>query len=89
MAYNTVFEQFHDQDEDEVRGLVAYGLYKIAKREWVSRASAGGRPPTPTELKAYHDTWTPANIASKQAEADAVLRSYSDAIIKQGQPRIV
>ena len=89
MAYNTLFEQFHDQDEDEVRGLVAYGLYKIAKREWVLRTSAGGRAPTANELKAYHDTWTPANIASKQAEADAVLRSYSDAVIRQERPRIV
>ncbi len=35
MFYNKLFEQFYDDDEDQIRGLVAYGLYKIAKREWV------------------------------------------------------
>ena len=89
MSYNTLFEKFHDEDEDEVRGLIAYGLYKVAKREWVQRTSAGGRPPSSAELKAYHETWTPANIASKQAQADAVLRSYSDEAIKQERPSIV
>lgn len=89
MPYNTLFEQFYDQDEDQVRGLIAYGLYKIAKREWVQRSSKGGRSSTQAELEAYHETWTPANIASKQAEADAVLRSYSNAIISQERPRIV
>ncbi|WP_174280367.1 hypothetical protein [Sphingomonas bacterium] len=89
MAYNTLFEQLHDADDDEVRGLIAYGLYKIAKREWVQLTSANGKPPTPAELKAYQETWTPANIASKRAEADQVLRSYSDEVVRQERPRII
>jgi hypothetical protein len=32
--HNQLFEKFYDTDEDKVRGLIAYGLYKIAKREW-------------------------------------------------------
>lgn len=87
--YNRLFEEFYDADEDQVRALIAYGLYKVAKREWVQRASKGGDASTRAELQAYHETWTPANIAGKRAEADQVLRSYSDAVIAQERPRII
>ena len=49
----------------------------------------GGRPSSAAELQAYHETWTPANVASKRAEADQVLRAYSDEIIAQERPRII
>jgi hypothetical protein len=40
--YNPIFERFVDPDRPEVEqlpGIVAYGLYKIAKREWASELS--------------------------------------------------
>lgn len=84
-----MFEQFYDDDEDQVRGLIAYGLYKAAKREWVQRTPKVGRASMAAELQAYHETWTPANIASKRAEAEQVLRACSEEIIAQERPRIV
>ncbi len=89
MAYNNLFETFYDEDDDQIRGLIAYGLYKAAKREWAQRSSKGGRPSSMAELQAYHETWTPANIAGKRAEADQVLRAYTDEVIAQERPRII
>jgi len=90
VTYNRLFEAFYDNDEDQVRGLIAYGLYKIAKREW-SRdfAQRNGRAPNEAELEAYHASWTPAVVSGKQSEAEQVLKAYSDEVIKLERPRIV
>ena len=43
-AYNPLFETFVRQDtpdEEQVAGLVAYSLYKLAKAEWTESSERG------------------------------------------------
>jgi hypothetical protein len=60
--YNPIFERLFGDVEDgsaNVEGLVAYGLYKISKREWVTGLrKKEARGPSAEELRAYMATWT-------------------------------
>jgi hypothetical protein len=89
-TYNIILERFYDQDEDQVRGLIAYGLYKVAKREWATQFHVDHqRLPTEAEVRVYHATWTDSVIASKRAEADVILASYADEVVNSVKPGIV
>lgn len=54
--YNTIFERFVGASEEapqDLLGIVAYGIYKHAKREWVADIRTRfARPPTEDELRA-------------------------------------
>lgn len=51
--YNPVFEQLVDKADHKLVGLVAYGLYKLAKREWIkAHIQKGGLAPTDHEYRA-------------------------------------
>jgi hypothetical protein len=51
---NAIFAELV-QAEDDTVGLLAYGLYKQNKRDWlISLAKEHGREVTPGELQAYH-----------------------------------
>jgi len=90
VPYNPLFERFYDQDEDQVRGLIAYGLYKVAKREWSTQfVNNAQRQPTLEEIHAYHATWRDSVILGKRAEADDILESYANEIVKQERPGII
>jgi len=54
--YNKIFERLVGDIEDggdaNLRGLLAYGFYKVAKREWVAQSrEKNGNPPTGAELQ--------------------------------------
>lgn len=89
--HNPIFAQFYlDAPESEkLRGLVAYGLYKIAKKEWAADLfERRGRSPTPEELAEYVRVWTPAQIEGKRAEAKTVLSEYADDVVEAATPGI-
>lgn len=91
--YNRVFEKFVGEGEDgmsDIVGIVAYGFYKNAKREWAMEfRRAYGRSPTTEDLKAYHATWTPAQIQSARNSAAQVMSAYADSVISAEEPRIL
>ncbi|MGR9552284.1 hypothetical protein ACU8MG_03820 [Rhizobium leguminosarum] len=91
--YNRVFEKFVGEGEDgmsDIVGIVAYGIYKNAKREWAMEfRKSYGRPPTGEDLKAYHATWTPAQIQSARNSAAQVMTAYADSVISAEEPRIL
>lgn len=90
--YNRVFERFvgeADGDGDIV-GIVAYGIYKKAKREWtMDFRNSYGRAPNASELNAYHSTWTPAQIQNARNSAAQVMAAYAEEVISQEEPRIL
>jgi len=91
VGYNPIFEKLVDGDDDgQVLGIVAYGLYKIAKREWASEiARLQNRPPTQAELDAYIATWTPSQLENVKRNAAQVLSEYADSVISAEEPRIL
>ncbi len=89
--YNNVFERFVGQnDMSDIIGIVAYGIYKNAKREWAtSFRQEYARAPTQDELRAYHATWTPAQIQSARNSAAQVMTEYAATVIEEEEPKIL
>ncbi|HSP23935.1 MAG TPA: hypothetical protein VLQ65_02045 [Saliniramus sp.] len=91
-SYNPIYERLVDDpvDDHEIVGLIAYALYKRAKREWAARIrSRHGRGPSSTELSDYVETWTPSRLSSLRAEAASALAGYANYVIVSEEPRIL
>lgn len=87
--YNPMLERFYKTDGNKVTGLLAYALYKVAKREWATeQTEARKRKPTPDEMTAYTSTWTKSLVDAKLAEAESMLVAYAEAVIEQATPAI-
>lgn len=80
--YNPVYEKLVGPEASLV-GLVAYGLYKTAKREWVEQ-----HKPAPAEIGRYHTTVTQTQLSVYRAEAEARLAAYADSILESATPSI-
>lgn len=92
LAYNPIFARFVDDDEsdNEVLGLVAYGIYKKHKREWaVEFSKRNGNQPTAEDLARYHETWTPGLIENTRQNAGQALAEYAEVAIFQATPDIL
>lgn len=91
--YNNVFERLYDPEaeQDEVLvGLVAYGLYKVAKREWlIAFCAEHNRKPNEEECRAYARTQTGAALEGYQSKATIVVAAFSNTIIEDEKPGIV
>ncbi|KMO18952.1 hypothetical protein [Methylobacterium platani] len=89
--YNPIFERFvpPDRADENVRGLIAYGLYKIAKREWAQGLQERlGRQPTPEEQDAYIATWTDSRLRGLEQQADATLAAFAETVVTEATPAI-
>jgi hypothetical protein len=91
VAYNDIFERLVDQSDDPVRGYVAYGIYKKAKREWIQafKAAHGGTGPTVEQTEAYVATWTPQLITNATDAAESSLAEFAASAIADARPSIV
>lgn len=89
-SYNPIFERLVPIETDlEIRGLVAYGLYKVAKREWAAQIwDMHRRTPTSEELRAYILTWTPSRLDGLRQQAEGALASFSTDVIQAETPVI-
>src|SRR3954468_18878418 len=89
--YNPIFERLIEAaGNDRLRGLIAYGLYKTAKREWARELQKReGRKPNDDELLAYIRSWTPSQLENVQERARQALAEYAAAVIEAEQPRIL
>src|SRR5690606_29388770 len=88
--YNNLFGTFIDDAEDEVLGMIAYAIYKRAKREWVINCHVKhGRKPTVDEEDGYVGTWTDTQITSARNMAAQTITAFADSVISQARPDIL
>lgn len=91
--YNPVFEQLVDEADDgesTLVGLVAYGLYKSAKREWIlSHIDENGEPPSADDLLKYAKMQTDTALNGYRAQANEILASFADSFMQAERPRIL
>lgn len=89
-SYNPIFERLVPSGTDlDMQGLVAYGLYKVAKREWAAQIwDTQRRPPTEEELRAYILTWTPSRLDGLRQQAEGALATFSADVIQAETPAI-
>jgi hypothetical protein len=82
-----VFPRFFTNGEEpqhKLVGLIGYGLYEEARREWVDDfKEREGRYPTPTELRAYETSWTSSRLEGLKNAAVQILASYADSIARE------
>lgn len=89
--FNPIFAEFYAKAPEAERphALIAYGLYKIAKREWATDLfERENRAPTEADLAAYVHTWTPSQFDGKRAEARSILSAYADDVVEAAAPGI-
>jgi hypothetical protein len=90
--YNPIFSRFVDPERDEgeqLSGLVAYGLYKVAKREWAAELGAReNRKPTELDLESYIRTWTESRLRGLADQAEGVLATYASTVVEAARPQI-
>lgn len=84
-----MLERFYKTDGNKVTGLLAYALYKVAKREWATEQwEARQTRPTADEMNAYTRTWTKSLVDAKLAEAESMLAAYAEEVIRDATPAI-
>lgn len=89
--YNPIFERLVPPGAtgDQIGGLVAYGLYKIAKREWAADIwDREHRAPNEAELRAYIASWTPSRLDGLGEQANGALAGFSASVIRDATPEI-
>lgn len=91
--YNPIFEQLVDGNADqhnELVGIVAYALYKRAKREWaLDMRDRTGRKPTEEQLSDYIRSWTSSRLEGLKTEAAGILAAFADYVVQEQEPRIL
>jgi len=89
-SYNPIFETLVKTGRGDILGLVAYGIYKISKREWVQEfQERHRRSPDAPELAAYISMWTPSQLENLRGAAEEVVASYADEVVEAAKPDIV
>lgn len=90
--YNPIFTRFvpiNEADGPSIPGLVAYGLYKVAKREWVLEfTNQNSREPTEDERRNYVATWTESRLAGLAKQAEGAMGEFAETIVVANAPAI-
>jgi hypothetical protein len=88
-SYNPIFERLVDPD-DPLVGLVAYGQYKTAKREWAESVRTNtGCVPSPDQLRAYAETWTPSRLDAIRERATLALAEHTNEFLAAERAEIL
>src|SRR5262245_4110293 len=88
-SYNPIFERLVDP-EDPLVGLVAYGHYKTAKREWAESVRMNtGCVPSPDQLRAYAETWTPSQLEAIRERATLALAEHTNGFLASERAEIL
>lgn len=88
--YNPLFDTFVKDGaskRERLQGLVAYALYKQAKREWAAKRAT---KPTEAELTAYVETWTSSQsrLDGLTEQAGRILDAFGDDFVQAARPGI-
>ena len=91
--YNTVFERLVDDINDgrsQVVGIIAYGMYKISKREWITEhREQVGAAPGDDDMRKFALAQTNTNLDGYRAQAEQILASYAEALLAEERPKII
>jgi hypothetical protein len=80
--HSDIFERLV-RDQDDIPGLVAYGIYQIRKREWVDKHEKqyGCLPPR-DDVKKYSFTWGDGALDSLRHEAEARMFRFAENVVE-------
>jgi hypothetical protein len=82
-----VFPRFFrngEEPQNKLVGLIAYGLYEEARREWVDDFKGREkRFPLAEELRPYESSWTASSLDGLKNAAVQILASYADTLARE------
>src|SRR5215470_6818403 len=82
--FDAIFPQLVNKDSpgQKLLGLIAYGLYQDARREWISEfRRREDHYPLAEELGAYERSWTASRLEALENAAAQLLAAYTDAVV--------
>lgn len=82
---------FYIEGEDDLVGLLAYGLYERQKRDWIigHRRRNSGRTPTEAELAAVTSNYLSQDLRNTLRDrAVQILSSYAETYVEAIEPQI-
>lgn len=91
LEYNPVFERLVDNEDGEgkVVGLIAYGIYKVSKRQWVTEfRQSNGEKPSEDHMRIFAATQTEVSLDGYKAQAEQLLAAYAEAVLAEAKPKI-
>lgn len=86
------FLSFADRNDpvSDIAGLVAYGIYKYHKREWIKKqVDIKGRNLSRAEADQFSENITLPQIKQIKEDARRALKSFADEVLKSESPGIV
>jgi len=87
-AYNPAYERLVQSDDDLV-GLVAYGLYKQSKRDWIKRFfDRNGASPSNEQLMDYVDRYSDVDLMRFRDQAEDMMLRFAEVMVEDRAPAI-
>jgi hypothetical protein len=76
--------------QEKVLGLLAYGLYQDAKREWISDFfRREKRYPNGDELRSYELSWTTSRLEGLHNASAQLIAAYTDTVIAHSEREVL
>lgn len=86
--FNTIFKRLVSGPDDLV-GMVAYGIYKQEKRDWIIRfQTEKGRRPNEAEVWAFNEHFSETALARLRSEAESMLIAFAESVVESRTPDI-
>ena len=86
--FSTIFRRLVKSSDDLV-GLIAYGIYKQSKRDWIIQyKEKHKRRPNSDAMNDYHDHFTDTDLDRFRNEAEGMMVAFSDVIVADKRPYI-
>jgi hypothetical protein len=83
--------EFYIEGEDDLIGLLAYGLYERQKRDFVMghRKRNGGRSPSDAEIAAINSNYLSSDLRNTLRDrASQILSRYAETYVEAMEPQI-
>lgn len=86
--FSTLFQRLVTGSDDLV-GMVAYGIYKQEKRDWIIRfRQQHQKRPTDSEVEAFNDHYSDAALQRFRSEAESMMLDFAEVIVDSRAPEI-
>jgi hypothetical protein len=78
------------QDDEDLAGFVAYGVYKSRKRQWIlDFQKDNGVPPTREECLNFSFTYRDDSLAALRRDAEGNLFRFAEELIESRKPELI
>jgi len=83
-GHSDIFSRLAADDESDLVGLVAYGLYQRQKRSWIADfREKEGRYPSPAEREAYAFSHRKDAVLALRSDAEGALAVFAERVIEE------